>query len=141
MHLIGYAQFYLLKGFSMAWFIVFNATFNNISVISWRSVLLVKVIRIPGENHRPATCHWQTLSHDVLSRTPRHERDSLAVIGTDCICSCKSSYHTITITTASLTGLKAYNITQHNGNIQWQLRFFKKRQQQININNSPYAKH
>ena len=32
---------------------VFNATFNNISVISWRSVLLMEEIGIPGENHRP----------------------------------------------------------------------------------------
>jgi hypothetical protein len=31
---------------------VFNATFNNISVISWRSVLLVEKIAVPGENHR-----------------------------------------------------------------------------------------
>ena len=30
---------------------MFNATFNNISVISWRSVLLVEEIGIPGENH------------------------------------------------------------------------------------------
>jgi hypothetical protein len=30
---------------------VFNATFNNISVISWRSVLLVKETRGTGENH------------------------------------------------------------------------------------------
>jgi len=29
----------------------FNATFNNISVISWRSVLLVEETRVPGENH------------------------------------------------------------------------------------------
>jgi len=36
---------------------VFNATFNNISVISWRSVLLVKEIRGPGENHRPDASH------------------------------------------------------------------------------------
>ena len=28
---------------------VFNVTFNNISVISWRSVLLVEVIGLPGE--------------------------------------------------------------------------------------------
>jgi hypothetical protein len=35
------------------WFMVFNATFNNISVISWRSVLLVDETRGPGENHRP----------------------------------------------------------------------------------------
>jgi hypothetical protein len=32
---------------------VFNATFNNISVISWRSVLLVEETGGPGENHRP----------------------------------------------------------------------------------------
>ena len=31
---------------------VFNATFNNISVISWWSVLLVEEIRVPGENHQ-----------------------------------------------------------------------------------------
>jgi len=29
------------------WFIVFNATFNNISVISWRSVLLVEETEYP----------------------------------------------------------------------------------------------
>ena len=32
-------------------FMVFNATFNNISVISWWSVLLVEETREPGENH------------------------------------------------------------------------------------------
>jgi hypothetical protein len=32
---------------------VFNATFNNISVISWLSVLLVEETGVPGENHRP----------------------------------------------------------------------------------------
>jgi hypothetical protein len=36
---------------------VFNATFNNISVISWRSVLLVVKGR---ENHRPVAIHWWT---------------------------------------------------------------------------------
>ena len=36
---------------------VFNATFNNISVISWQSVLLVEETGAPGENHRPATSH------------------------------------------------------------------------------------
>ena len=37
--------------------IVFNATFNNISVISWRSVLLVKETGVYGENHRPVASH------------------------------------------------------------------------------------
>jgi hypothetical protein len=31
---------------------VFNATFNNMSVISWRSVLLVEDTGVPGEKHR-----------------------------------------------------------------------------------------
>jgi hypothetical protein len=50
---------------------VFNATFNNNSVISWRSVLLVEETRVPGENHQPATSHWETLSHNVVSSTSR----------------------------------------------------------------------
>ena len=37
----------------MGMIMVFNATFNNISVLSWRSALLVDEIGIPGENHRP----------------------------------------------------------------------------------------
>ena len=36
---------------------VFNATFNNISVISWLSVLLVEETGGPGENYRPAASH------------------------------------------------------------------------------------
>ena len=45
---------------------VFNAIFNNISVVSWRSVLLVEETGGPGENHRPVASHWQTLSHNVV---------------------------------------------------------------------------
>ena len=37
------------------WFMVFNTTFNNISAISWRSVLLMKENGVPGENHRPVS--------------------------------------------------------------------------------------
>jgi len=44
---------------------VLNAIFNYISAISWWSVLLVEVTGVPGENHRPAESHWQTLSHWV----------------------------------------------------------------------------
>ena len=42
---------------------VYNATFNNISVISWWAVLLVEETRVSG----------RTLSHNVVSSTPRHE--------------------------------------------------------------------
>jgi len=34
---------------------VLNATFNNISVKLWRSLLLVEETGVLGENHRPAT--------------------------------------------------------------------------------------
>ena len=50
----------------------FNATFNNISVISWRTVLYVEETGVPGENYQPAASHSQTLSHNVASSTPRH---------------------------------------------------------------------
>ena len=55
---------------------VFNATFNNISVISWQSVLLVEETGVPEENHRPAGTQRQILSHKVVLSTPRHEWDS-----------------------------------------------------------------
>jgi hypothetical protein len=34
--------------------------------ISWRSVLLVEETGVTGQNLRPATSHWQTLSHKVV---------------------------------------------------------------------------
>jgi hypothetical protein len=52
------------------WFICFNTTFNNISVIL---PLLVEETGVPGENHRPVASHLQTLSCNVVSSTPRHE--------------------------------------------------------------------
>ena len=56
---------------------VFNATFNNISIISWQSALQVKETGLPEENHLPVASHCQTaLSHNVVSSTPRHERGS-----------------------------------------------------------------
>jgi len=42
--------FVLFPSSKVLWFMVFNATFNNISVISWRSVLLVEETRVPEEN-------------------------------------------------------------------------------------------
>jgi len=45
------------KRFCLVWFMVFNATFNNILVISWQSVLLVKATGVPGKNHPPAASH------------------------------------------------------------------------------------
>jgi len=50
--------------YGLAWFrfMMFNATFNNISAISWQSVLFVEETGVPRENHRPVVSHWQTLN-------------------------------------------------------------------------------
>ena len=55
---------------------VLNATFNNMSVISWPSVVLVEETGVLRENHRPVASHGQNLSHYGVSNTPRHEQGS-----------------------------------------------------------------
>ena len=60
-------------------------TFNNISVISWRSVISVEETKRPGKNHRPVASHWQTLSHNVAHLPwSRFELTTSAVIDNDC---------------------------------------------------------
>ena len=66
--------------------VVFNATFNNISVISWQSV---EETGEPGENHRHVTSHWQTLSNNVVHLTLIEIRThNISGDSTDCTCSC-----------------------------------------------------
>jgi hypothetical protein len=97
----------------VGWFMVFNATFNNILVISRRSVLLVEETGVSWENHRPVASHWQTSSHiienhkssEIIKYTwswTEFELTTWVVIYTDCTGSCKSIYHTITTTTAPI---------------------------------------
>jgi hypothetical protein len=73
---------------------VFNATFNNISVISRRSALLVETTDLSQVADK--------LYHIMLYTSPwsRFELTTSVVICTDCIGSSKSNYHTITATTA-----------------------------------------
>jgi len=78
---------------------VLDATFNNISVISWRSFSLVEETRVPGENHRPVASHWQTyhmMLYPVQLAWAGLELTTLGVIATDCIGSYKFNYHTET---------------------------------------------
>jgi hypothetical protein len=75
---------------------VFNTTFNNISVISWRSVLLVEGIGVPEETPDLSSVS-DKLDHIMLYREQIAwaglELTTLVVIGTDCIGSCTSNYH------------------------------------------------
>jgi len=71
---------------------VFNATFNNISVISCRSVLLVEETRVPGKNHRPVANHiYHIMLHRVHFAWAGFKLTTLVVIGTDCIGCYKSN--------------------------------------------------
>ena len=66
---------------------MFNNTFQGLGL--WCSmplstifllVLLVEENGVPRENHRPVTSHRQNLSNNVVSSTPRHERDSNSLL-------------------------------------------------------------
>jgi hypothetical protein len=74
--------------------LVFYATFNNISVISWRSVLLVEETGRPWEKHRPVESHWQTLSHNVV-HIALIEIWTHNISGDTHWLHCKSNYHTV----------------------------------------------
>jgi hypothetical protein len=103
---------------------VFNATFNNISVISWWSVLLVEKTGVPEEKHWPVASHWQTLSTNVVSSTPR-----LSSIWTHNFSgnrhwlhsSYKSNYHMIMImtTTTPQRVIKTILVTNTCSNYKW----------------------
>ena len=58
----------LTKVCLFACLMVFNATFNNISVKSLRSVLLVEETGGPWENHWPVASHFNKLYHIMLYR-------------------------------------------------------------------------
>jgi hypothetical protein len=94
---------------------VFNTTFNNISVISWRSVSLVEKT---GENHWPAASHWQS-----FITSSEWDSNKLVVIGTDCIGSCKSNYHTIKTMTAPYMDV-ILHLTNDLAKCQWAIKFY-----------------
>lgn len=52
---LGLISMFLLR--IMVRVMMFNATFNNITAISWRTVLLVEQTGVREENRRPAQSH------------------------------------------------------------------------------------
>jgi len=81
---------------------VFNATFNNISGIAWRSVLLVEKIGVPGGNNRSAKSHrllnQRTLYDQTIFKGGVHLFFSLANSAEyDCVVSIKSASHSSSI--------------------------------------------
>ena len=93
--------YYVCMIFDYFAFIGFNVTFNNISVISWQSVLLVEET---GGAEKTIDLKQVTdkLYHIMLytSLWSGFELTTSVLICTDCIGSCKSNYHTITPTAA-----------------------------------------
>ena len=51
---VGYI---LVRHIMFVCLMVLNATFKNISVISWRSVLVMEEIGVPKENNQPVSSH------------------------------------------------------------------------------------
>ena len=74
----------------------------TLSYIPWWSVLLVEETGGPTKNHDQLQV-TDKLDHVMLYTSPwsRFELTTSVMIGTDCISSCRSNYHTITATTAS----------------------------------------
>jgi hypothetical protein len=62
----------------MAKYVLFQALIR--SVLLWKNMnLLVVETVVPGKKHWPAASHWQTLSHNVVLSTPRHQRIRIRV--------------------------------------------------------------
>jgi hypothetical protein len=89
---------------------------------------VVEETGVPGENHRPvADERYYIMLYRVLLAWEGFELKTLVVIGTDCIGSCKSNYHTITATTAPKIlfkiGTNGNVVRVNNGKNTFQIRF------------------
>jgi hypothetical protein len=81
---------------------VFNVTFNNISAISWRSILLAKETGVLVENHHRPQVTDKLYHIGYISPWAGFELTILVAISTGYTGSCRSNYSTMTIMTAPI---------------------------------------
>jgi hypothetical protein len=101
-----------IQSTTWSWLNLFVRLYAIIQQLTW-SLIYYEKYSTSQLDLWPVTSHWQTLSHNVVHLTLIEIRTSM-VIGTDCVGSCKSNYHTITITTAPKLCLlfRSYRLNQ-----------------------------
>jgi len=81
---------------------VFNSTFNTISVISWWSVLLVEQTGKTTDLPQVTDKRYYIMLYIRIEYTSLMIGVRIHNLGTDCPGGCKSNYHAITTTTAHI---------------------------------------
>ena len=78
------------------------------NVMLTKKLISFQDLKYPGLRRPDLLQIWQTFLHNAVSSAPRTGLELLIVVGTNCICSCKSNYHTI-MTVPYREGFKCKN--------------------------------
>ena len=89
---------------------VFHATFNNISIISWQSVLLVEKTGVPGENLSQVTDKKKVAEHKKIQKISIYVRIHVIVFFFFFLGQIPPSYK-------SIDTIKCYNTSSISGTV------------------------